>query len=263
MKLFSTLAVTAIAAVSTALSAAEVIDMSKKEFWAPVKGVEFSEGQIVTKRAMFRSLKPIDIDTAKKYTLSMSVSTGEGKKQSTFLYGISPVAKNGRTCQAHNIQSIPGTFTEVAADAKKGATEIKVKNGAKWSTGSSAVIAINAKEDFSDIPNFTTVNVSVAKKAQDGDVWTLTLRKPLTRDIKAGSFIRQHAMGGYYYFSSRAVRPNQTFNCKTTLTGKVSHGYYSTKGFHPAVNRAYIIILADWNGAGVPYTIKDAKLTIE
>ena len=165
MKLFSTLAVTAIAAVSTALSAAEVIDMSKKEFWAPVKGVEFSEGQIVTKRAMFRSLKPIDIDTAKKYTLSMSVSTGEGKKQSTFLYGISPIAKNGRTCQAHNIQSIPGTFTEVAADAKKGATEIKVKNGAKWSTGTSAVIALNAKEDFSDIPNFTTVNVSVAKKS--------------------------------------------------------------------------------------------------
>ena len=76
MKLFSTLTVTAIAAVSTALSAAEVIDMSKKEFWIPVKGVEFTENQFVAKRAMFRSLKPIEIDTTKKYTISMNVSTG-------------------------------------------------------------------------------------------------------------------------------------------------------------------------------------------
>ncbi len=263
MKLFSTLAVTAIAAVSTALSAAEVIDMSKKEFWIPVKGVEFTENQFVAKRAMFRSLKPIEIDTTKKYTISMNVSTGEGKKTSTFHYGISPIAKTGRTCLAHNIQSIPGTFTEIVADAQKGATEIKVKNGAKWSTGTSNVIALNAKEDFSDIPNFNTVNISVAKKAQDGDAWVLTLRKPLTVNLKAGSFIRQHAMGGFYYFSSRNVSPKQTFNCKTTLTGKVSHGYYSTRGFHPAVNRAYIIIMTDWNGAGVPFTIKDAKLTIE
>lgn len=264
MNLFSKLTVFAVAAAASVLTAAEVIDLTAKDFWTSSKNVTFAEGEMTAKsRIFFRSKKAFDIDPTKKYTISMDITAGEGTKSAKVYYGLYPVSKTNKMCEAHNIQSIANTFTKVVADVKKGDTEIKVKNAAKWTTSTSAVFALDAKEDNSDIPNFNILKANVAKKVKEGDIWVVTLKKPVTRDIKAGTFIRQHAMGGYYYFNYPDIAPGKTVSSKNTVTGKANYGYYSLKGIHPAVTRAYIIILSNWNSSGTPLTYKNAKLIIE
>lgn len=261
MKLFSKLTVVAAAAVSV-LSAAEVIDLTSKDFWRPMKNVEFSEGQMINNsRNMFRSKKCFTFDPAKKYTIEMTAVGGEGKKSSSFFVGIYPATAKGALCSAYSIQTNPASYTEVAADAKKGDKVIKVKDASKWTKGGG--IAFNAKADFSDLPNGQLYTGGIVSCVKDGDSWTITLKKALNRNVAARSFVRQHFDGGYNYLWMNSIAPGKTVNIKSSITGTAKQGRYTSKAFHPAVKHGYIIILADWYNAKTPVTIKNAKLTIE
>lgn len=264
MKLFSTLAVTAFAAVSTALNAAEVIDLMSKDFWRSNANVQFTENGISTKRVLLHSKKPITLDPTKKYTWTMTVGASDNEKPSLVLYGFSPATENGRAIAAVNIQTCAGTFTEVIEAAKKGDKTIKVKDASKWTNSASAAVAINAKEDYSDLPNFKVFISAVESKVKDGDAWVITFKKPLNMAIPAGTFIRQHMQGGYLYVSSRTIPNGKSATVKHTVTGQAPQGLYNIhKGFMPAMKKAYIVILVDWTNSQATVNIKDAKLTIE
>lgn len=262
MKFFSKFTAVAVLAAASALSAAEVIDLTAKDFWRPMKSVDFSEGQMSnTGRVMYNSKKLFKFDPSKKYTLEMDVATGKGTKHNFFLVGFLPTNEKGRGVSAYQLQCIPASYTELAADVKKGDKVIKVKDASKWIKG--GYIAFDAKADFSDIPNSKIFTGGIAGKAKDGDVWTITLSKPVNRDAAAGTFIRQHVGGGYYYLWNSHILPEKNVKVKRTITGQGKHGRYSSKAFHPAVKYGYFIILSDWVNGKTPVTIKNAKLTIE
>lgn len=264
MRLFTKMTIAAIAAAGAVLSAAEVIDLNNKDFWIPLKNVTFSEGQMVNEgRTMYRSKKTIAIDPAKKYTISMTVSNAEGKKSSYLLFGMSPATAKGGQISASSLQSIKDTFTQVVADAKKGDKTITVKDASKWNKSPHCTIALNAKEDNSDIPNFAILQAPIEKAEKTGDNWTITLKNPLPKNIAAGTNIRQHINGGYYYFGTRSIAPGKTVECKNSVTGQAPHGTFTARGFHPGMKHAYIIILSDWYSSKQPVTIKNAKLIIE
>ena len=263
MRLFTKLTVAAVAAAGSVLIGAEVIDLTNKDLWLPMKNVEFSEGKMVNNgRAMFRSKKLIAIDPAKKYTFKMTIAAPEAQKSSYMLWGLFPANAKGQLLTARTLQSYPGTFTTVVEAAPKGATAVKVKDGSKWSKSTSGLIAFDAKEDNSDIPTGKIIPCSVKDIKKEGDVWVLTLRKPLTRALAANAAIRQHSDGGYYYFGARMIGKNPV-TAKTTVTGQAPHGHYTTKGFHPGMKYAYLVILSDWNGMKNNVEIKDATFTIE
>ena len=265
MRLFTKMTVAAIATASSVLVAAEVIDLTSKDLWLPMKNVEFSEGKMVNDgRAMYRSKKLIAIDPAKKYTIKMTVSAPGAKRSSAVLFGMYPANAKGQLITARYLQSNPGTFTQVVETAEKGSTTIKVKDGSKWSKSpSSALIAYDAKEDNSDIPCYKIIGNQITKTEKVGDVWVLTLKKPLTRALAANSYIRQHSDGGYFYFGNRQVG-SKPATVSTTVTGKSDYGHYNpAKGFHPGMTHAYLVILSDWYNAKNKIEIKDATLTIE
>ena len=250
---------------SVLLPAAEVINLTDKNLWIPVKNVEFSEGKMVNNgKTMFRSKNVIAIDPAKKYTFKMTMAAAGAEKSSLVLYGMMAAEAKGGAIASRYIQSIPGTFTQVAADAKAGDTVLKIKNGSKWSKSPSyGFVACNAKEDNSDIPNRNIVSIQIADIKHEGDIWVLTLKKPLTKALAANTNIRQHADGGYFYFGNRTLGKTQVTST-ATVTGKTAHGLYApSKGFHPAMTHAYIVILSDWYNAKNKIEIKDATLTIE
>ena len=264
MKIFSKFAAAAVVATSV-LSAAEVINLSDKNFWLPAKHVNFTENQMVpASRVMLRSKKLMNFDPAKKYTFKMEITGGEGStKKALFLYGISPASEKGASYSSQNIQCIPATFTQLTSAAKKGDTEIKVKDVSKWKTYSHWVIAYNAKADFSDIPNRSIINIPASKIQKVGEEWVVTLKNPLPVDLAANTNLRQHTLGGYYYIGNKMIAPGATIQENATITGQAKHGTYNVKVFHPAVKHGYIIMLFDWNNSKVPLTIKNATLTIE
>lgn len=265
MRLFTKLTIVAAAAASSALVAAEVIDLTSKDLWIPMKNVEFSEGKMVNNgRAMYRSKKLIPIDPAKKYTIKLTVSAPGAKRSSAVLFGMYPANAKGQLITARYLQSNPGTLTQVVETAAKGSTAIKVKDGSKWSKSpSSALIAYDVKADNSDIPCYKIIGNQITKTEKDGDVWVLTLKKPLTKDLAANSYIRQHSDGGYFYFGNRQVG-SKPATVSTTVTGKSDYGHYNPgKGFHPGMTHAYLVILSDWYNAKNKVEFKDATLTIE
>lgn len=263
MKMFSKFAVAAVMAATSVLAAAEVIDLTAKDFWTPVKNAEFSEGQMTNKgRAMYRSKKLFAFDTTKKYTIEMDISANGPKKAMSYI-GFYPATAKGQMQYANAYQSVPASFTEVVADVKKGDKVIKVKDASKWSRNKTTPIALNAKADFSDLPNSKIYNGGIISIVKEGDHWVITLKNPLNVPIAAGSFIRQHLNGGYYYLWYGYVSADKPVKVKSTITGKGKQGGFSRNAFHPAVTHGYIIILSDWGNANTPLTYKNAKLIIE
>lgn len=262
MKIFSKNVAVAVLATAAAVCAAEEFDLTAKEFWKPLKKVEFSDGQMThTGRVMFTSKKVFALDPEKKYTLEIDVTSGDGKKRNFFLVGFMPTNRRGKGISAVAYQCIPDSYTEIVDDVKKNDTVIKVKDASSWING--GYVTFGAKEDFSDIPNTKFTKGSVVKKVQKDDFWIVTINKPANINASAGTFVRQHVGGGYYYLWNGYIAPNKTVHIKRSITGKAQHGRFSVAALHPAVKYGSFVILSDWNNGKTPVTIENAKLIIE
>lgn len=267
MKSITKLIMAAAAVSSAVLCGAEVINYSTKGGIKNIFGkkVTFKENSVVCQgQSILAGKKIIEIDPAKKYTLKLT-AVGNAEKSTVLYAGFSMLDAKGRTTVAHNWQGYPGTLTEVAADAKKGDTVIKVKDGSKWNKSAINVIAANAKADLSDIPNRNIVADNIVSSKKVGDVWELTLKKPLRAALPAGTLIRQHYRGGYLYISAGRIVPvNGTLEIKGTISGVSSKlESFSRKHFPVNAQKAQLVILADWTGKKADVEIKDVTITVE
>lgn len=96
-----------------------------------------------------------------------------------------------------------GTDTELAAPARKGDTVVKVKDASQWDMLTPwGVIAFNAKDDCSDLPNRDVTQIAEKKIEKKGDVWEVTLKKPVAKDYPAGTRVRQQRFGATYLYTA-------------------------------------------------------------
>ena len=252
------------AAVTGSLFGAEVL--------APVKPADF-KGYVnnlsVTENGLrisgkhksinVTSAKMIDIDINKKYLVSCEYRVTPGGTSKSRLY-IAPVSydKDGKIISAVGQNCYPGTFTALAAAAKKGDTVIKVKNAAKWVV-QWGFVAFNAKADFSDLPNYELVPFSAVKK--NGDVWEITLKKPLDKAYPAGTAVREQRAGASYRYLSYGI-PEKTEWVKVSriVTGtKGETQKDSISSWRIGTAKAGLIIFVD----GTPTDIELRNLRIE
>lgn len=180
------------------------------------------EGDALTvKGPQFLQFKKMKFDPAAKYTMSLDVKAAGKVAPQICLIGFFCYDKNGRQIWHHNVQSVGGSATVLAADAKVGDTTLTVKNAVRWNVSQYAVF--HAKADYSDLPNFELARIKA--KAKKGNVWLVTLTAPLTKAYAAGTAMRAHSPGGYVYLNTRI---------KGAADWKTYTG--SAKGFNPAVN---------------------------
>lgn len=252
------------------LYGAEVIKFPAKDAFSKslvMKGVTvtFNEDNILCSgKAMLTSKKAIDIDPAKKYTLKLT-AIGNDKVPTTIYVGFAMRNAKDQATDAIHWQGFANTLTEVVAEAPKGAKAIKVKDGSKWRKFPHCVIMANAKADNSDVPNYNWVANNIVSAKQDGDVWTLELKAPLKRTLKAGTIIRQHYRGGYIYINSpKNIPANGKVEIKGTIGGIAKDiGSFSSLRWPINAKKARLIILADWRGNKGAVTIKDVSVTVE
>ena len=174
--------------------------------------------------------------------------------------GFTVFDKKGRMIGAIHSSVVPKTMTEVVEDAAKGATVIKIKDGSKFAKKWGAIVT-GAKADLSDLPNFNYIGNIKSFEAKDG-VWEVTLERPLTREIKAGTVIREHRRSGYLYTAGVKHIGKDWIVMSGSISG-VKAGTWNYKFWPAGAAKAQIVILANWGKKDLETQFKDISLTAE
>ncbi|MCF6176783.1 MAG: hypothetical protein L3J71_13575 [Victivallaceae bacterium] len=163
----------------------------------------------------------IKIDPAKKYRVSAKVKQ-LGDKPAYLYIGFIPYDAQGRVIDPkHGFNNIKGSMTSLSSNAAKGAKSITVKDASKWQKGSHFYVAFNVKEDLSDIPNFN-LSEMIEKIEKNGDLYTISFKKPLPKVYPAGTAVRQHRSGGSYIYTKNGDAPKDWAVWKGfTVQGKI------------------------------------------
>ena len=192
-----------VAACIGMLSAQEIFSAAEPADFTPAKKISKADDALSAKGTSYLfSAKSFALDPAKKYQISGEFSQ-KGGKQVTLYFGFAPYDANGRPVDARKVNVNKNSLTEVAEDAKKGDKVIKVKDASKWNTKTKySFVTFGAKEDFSDLPNGNQHATTAPNARQNGEVWEITLKNPLTKDIAAGTAVRQHFDGASYIYTA-------------------------------------------------------------
>ena len=262
MSIAAKLATGILAAVSVGmLSAQEVISLTKPEdFNLPKKIVKANDAFSAKGVYSVVSAKSFTLDPAKKYQISGEFCQ-KGGKQITVLLGFAPYDAQNKQITSSSVNAVGGTLTEVAADAKKGDKVIKVKNASKWLTKGLVFVALNAKKDFSDLPNADQLSTAVPNAKKNGEVWEILLRKPLAKNIAAGTLVRQHSDGGsYIYTAGSAKLTDKWITRKGVISGIAPFGNVPNKMWKGTA-KVKVLILVTSGDADSEVLFRNIKVT--
>jgi hypothetical protein len=70
---------------------------------------------------------------------------------------------------------------------------------AKWKKLGHSFFAIDAKKDFSDLPNYKIIRAPITNIEKCAEGYKITLGVKMPRDIAKGTTVRQHISGGYIW----------------------------------------------------------------
>ena len=218
------------------------------------------DGLLVKGRFMLTAVK-FTVDPEKTYTTQVEASAKHPDgKSSWILVGYDVFNKDGKQITSSHVGALKGTLTTVAEDAPKGSTVVKLKDGSKYRKAA-AVLAFDAKEDFSDLPNFD-VSPAIKDIANKGDVWEITLSSPLKKDIKAGTAVREHGQGGYLYVASIGAK-EASIAKSGAVKGIATSGWGGGK-WPAGTATARFLILVDWaNVPNMETLFKTITLTVK
>ena len=262
MSIASKISIGLFAAGVFAVGAGEIAALKTAADLTSPKAVTVADGVFTSKgayKALF-SKQAITIDPAKKYQISGEFRTKAGAKPSVY-FGFAPYNAKGQPITCASIAAVANTATEVAADAKKGSKFVLVKDATNWKTTTPyALIVFGAKDDFSDLPNYSYISIVKNGRDQEGEFWKLNLKTPLKADVKAGTKVRQHSMGSaYIYTGGGFLLPEKWVARKGTISGMAKNTNPVSK-FWPGTKKVRILILLMGGKADTEMEFKNIKV---
>lgn len=215
MKTFTVLAALAVAAW---LGAAETIDLQNTKAWGDPASMSIKDGVISVKgkQLLFIS-EAFTVDPAKSYSFTVSCRSGNGKN-SAFMPVVIQYDRDGRSIGTGRVKTVNGTFTELLAPVKAGDKTLLVKDAKLWPKKRLLVIAFNAKEDYSDLPNTRIAWSTITKITEQNGSYLVTLDKAIPFSAPAGG-IRLHHNGPLYTYP---LGGRNTSGSWDNLSGKIS-----------------------------------------
>lgn len=191
------------AAVCGTLSAAEVFRAVGKGDWDGRPDVDASGVFTATLPRRLISMKQFTVDPAKTYTLSGEFRVVKCNKLQPFFFGFVPkTAANVRIAAHHLRQYRNSTLGKIAADVKPGAREVVLLDAKNWPEIKGIFfLALGAKEDKSDLPNFDLLPVKTIKNTDGKTV--ITLQLPLKKALSKGSLVRLHTGGASFIYTGK------------------------------------------------------------
>ena len=209
--------------------------------------------------AIFSSQKIIISDK----TLSCSVTIKNiGENATTVYVGYNVftqdnISLNGRNYPFKNINK----NLKVVSSSEK-SNKIIVDAYTEWAKN--CYLALNVKEDLSDIPNNTFLEGKTLeiKKLENGQA-EITLDKPLKNKLKEGTELRVHGLGGaFLYTNSKSLQPGEEQVFNSTIQKDDAFLQYSSKAFSRGVYYVVPIILSYSSDPSKENTIVISDYTI-
>lgn len=251
--------------------AAETIKLNDAEIWPKSQEIKtrvtFTEDGFTVNengRLSFYSAKRFDVDPTKSYTISTTVKN-LGNEDTMVYLGFSAIdAKNIPIACAAVCQRV-NSFTSLVNDAKKGDNFLILKDASAWNTtATTTAIALDAKEDFSDMPNnFRLYPVTKIEKLEDG-TWRVETKQKLSRDLAAGTNVRQHYAGGYLYTGGAVkLKPGEERVLKGTIKGIDQPGSYNPRKWPVGTAKMQVVILSNHSHKKCAMQYTNPKIDIE
>ena len=235
----------------------------KKEWRGKIK-YEDIDGKlcgVVDNKITIASEKLIPVEAGKKYTLSGSFKS-LGNKTSKVYYGFMPHDKNRKYIHTYHSNVILGSATILARECKKGDKVLVIKANKKWKKNH--IVAFNAKDDFSDLPN-RNIAYKIARITPKGENIELELSRPVLKAYPAGTKVRAHTFnaGPYIYTAACGSAIPQKWKTYSGTAILAKPGQMSWKFFRPGTAFVRVFILTDCNKKkDKKIAFRDLKLTV-
>jgi hypothetical protein len=213
------------AACLCSLSAAEILSIVEPADFTIPKRVTQEGDSILVKGPSFNlnSAKPLTLEPTKKYKISGEFRLKEGAESGNLYLGFTPFDANGKQITSASVNAKAKSDTVVVKAAAEGDSMICVKDASKWDMKTPyGFIAFNTKPDYSDLPNKDYVAVVQGGIKQNGDIWEITLKAPLTKAIPEGTEVRQQLAGSSNIYA--AYKLNNSLNSEWTVLSGVIDG---------------------------------------
>ena len=146
------------------------------------------------------SAKKCTFEPGKSYYITGAVRAAAGSVPGNILLGLRMYDSAGEHIPMHCIYYVEDSITELLEATEPTDKTIVVKDASKWKTAAHMVLAFNAKNDFSDLPNRNIVEIPPSKIEKAGEKWIIHFGKPIGTVLQAGTKIREHYRGGEFYF---------------------------------------------------------------
>lgn len=209
--------------------------------------------------------KKIAVDDAKKYRVSAEIRALDGTEPATLCIGFVPFMADDRAVAGMHMWFVEKSYAVLAEAVKPGDTVIKVRPEADSSAWSKPVtdmhVALGAKKDFSDLPNFK-LNMLIAKSELKDGVQILTMKRKAAFGAPAGTLIRLHRGGGdamHAAFNSKKYSDKPLF-IAGTATGRITGWNY--RKWPVNVPFCRVQVLANWIAPASKVEIRNLKFDI-
>ena len=202
--------------------------------------------------------KLVEIDPTKKYQISADIKvTG---KIPTIYIGYLPMNEKKQQITCISINDKVNTLTTVAKAAKKGDKVLYLTNCASWYNNRAyTYIAFNAQKDYLDLPNYDTLPIVKNSIVKKDNVWEVKLEKPLTKNIVAGTLVRQHFASSAFIYPKSCKVTTEWASYVGTIQGMVKRGISNAK-FWPSTKYVRPLILVTGGNKTTVVEFKNFKM---
>lgn len=208
----------AAAAVFGAFGAA-VTELPEKGDWKNDEALTAKPGDVLEYTGKeIHTTEKIKIDPAKITKVSCDFRILEPDAKPILLIGFWAWDKNNRQITPRNIQTLTGTNTELVQPCGKSDTSVKVKDGTSIKPGT--VMAFNAADDLSDLPNFNVSSGTVKAVEKEADGFLVTFNSIVNQEFPAGTKVRMHQPSGGYMYILAATPSGEFKTYSGTFQGK-------------------------------------------
>lgn len=172
-------------------------------------------------------------------TFSSSVTVKNTTEKPVDIYvGYAPYTKENQKIQnnANPYNSKKNEILKVVS-FEQNTNKIIVDSYPEWKKN--CFLALNAKEDYSDFPNFSIIGTPISEVNKIDDSHTeIVFSKPITQEIPQGTPVRVHSpYGSTYIFTTRAAKlqPGEEQTFQSSIRKDDSLLLFSSKAFSKGV----------------------------
>lgn len=198
----------------------------------------------------YRTSDVLPVQPEKIYKLSGEFKAGAGTVPAKLFFGLVPLDARQRQIASGEICAVPGTDTQLAADANAGDAAIRIVNGSKWRENAPFIAAFKTGPAYSDLPN-RNLSPTVKTVVRNNGCHEVTLAAPLKQSYPAGTGVREHRHASTYPYSAAGNRQlsGEWQEFSAIIKGEAVYGAPFTQWWRGARNAA-LLVLANSGGNG-------------